>query len=472
MKAVFAIFYAETPHLETELELIVDLLAQGHEVHVLRCTGQLVSCMGNPKHRESGCLRCISKIDRALEGIASPRLTVEVIAPAQHDPRLPTQFGDINALKRYELDGINLGRAASSSVCASINKDAGVDTVRHATEVRLQLEAAFESFSAVHAVLSRVKPDRVYVFNGRFATVYPVVLAARALGIDYFTHDRGATAAHYLLRRNHLPHDLDISHEEMIALWEAAGPDRAEQAAAWYQRRRDGSEEAWLSFTKSQEVGLLPPGFDSMLHNVVVFNSTMEEYSSIAGRPDLVYEDEVEGFRQIAESLGARPDVHLYLRIHPHLKGIPRNDHYQLRAYAAVAEQVPNLTVIWPESVIHTYALMERCNTVLTFGSTMGAESAFWGKPSVLAGRGFYEGVGCCYVPTTHAEVVELLCRPDLTPRPGDGALVYGYWEANRGARYRHFSPTGLFTGRFEGETLDASVAVRVRAALLARLGR
>ena len=471
MKCVVVSLYAATPHLETDLEIIADLLAAGHSVHVLRCSGQLVSCLQNPRHRQSECMRCISKVDRGFARLASPRLTVEAIDPDPIDPRLPAVIENVDALKRYSLDGINLGRAASSSVCASTNKDAGVDTVRHAAEVRRQLEAAHQVYTATRKVLVRERADRVYVFNGRFATVYPVVLAARALGVEFYTHDRGASADHYLLRRDRLPHDLDVSHDEMVALWGDGGAEKSREAAEWYQRRRNGSEDAWLSFTKDQEAGLLPDGFDNAQHNIVIFNSTMEEYSSIEGRPDLVYEDEVKGLRQIAETLAERADVQVYLRIHPHLKGIPREDHYQLREYAKLDGRIPNLTIIWPESVIHTYALMERCHTVLTFGSTLGAESAFWGKPSVLAGRAFYERVGCCYRPMTHDEVIALLTYKNLAPLESQGALMNGYWEGHRGTLYRHFAATGLFTGVFEGQKVDASLSAKLTAAALGRIG-
>src|SRR5215813_12394491 len=66
MKALFVSLYAATPHLETELELISDLLDERSEVFVLRCTGQLAACVHNPEHKQGWCKLCVSKVDAGL----------------------------------------------------------------------------------------------------------------------------------------------------------------------------------------------------------------------------------------------------------------------------------------------------------------------------------------------------------------------------------------------------------------------
>lgn len=470
VKALFFAIYPDTPHFETELELIADLLQQGHEVRVVRCTGQLVSCLRNPEHREAVCVRCRSKIEQGLARLAHHRLSIEVMAPPEPPAELWRRFSSMDELKTFMFAGANIGRGACASSCVLTNKDTQLDPRVHASTVTAQLVSAYQMYEVARSAIARSRPECAYVFNGRFATCYPVILAARDAGIDFYTHERGATIDHYMLRRNALPHDLGVAHDEINALWEAAGTDREERARAWYGGRRDGAETAWESFTKAQHTGALPAGFDPGVRNIAIFNSTMEEYDTIVQDPS-IYPDEVAGMRCIAESLGNRRDLRLWLRVHPNLKNIPRVQNYQLRAYQELARTVPNLTVIWPESPVHTYALMEHADVVLTFGSTMGAESAFWGKPSVLAGRSFYERLGCCYAPRDHDELISLLVSP-LTPQRGDGVLRYGYWESVKGTLYRRFRATGLYTGRFEGEEVSPTLLARSVATALRIIGR
>jgi hypothetical protein len=259
---------------------------------------------------------------------------------------------------------------------------------------------------------------------------------------------------------------MGVADEEIRSLWAVGDEGRAAIARGWFEGRRAGMEVAWLSFTKNQQKGLLPDGFDRSVRNLAVFNSTIEEYDSIV-MDKFLYDDEVIGFRRVLESLRSRGQkVHVYLRVHPNLKNIPRDCNYQLADYTRLTQEHDNLTVIWPESVVHSYALLDACDTVLTFGSTIGAEATFWGRPSVLAGRALYERLGCCYLPSSHEDLIDLLSKP-LDPKPVATALPYGHWEATKGTRYRRFVPDGLFAGSFDGRKVLPTVRARLQAAAL-----
>src|ERR1043165_8741297 len=108
VKALFVSVYSDTPHFETELELMAELRDQGHEVHVLRCTGQLGACLKNPDHKLGVCRVCVSKIDQGLRTIDSAR--IHVMPAVSPDPRLPEAFSSVDELKTYTLDGAELGR--------------------------------------------------------------------------------------------------------------------------------------------------------------------------------------------------------------------------------------------------------------------------------------------------------------------------------------------------------------------------
>jgi hypothetical protein len=83
---------------------------------------------------------------------------------------------------------------------------------------------------------------------------------------------------------------------------------------------------------------------------------------------------------------------------------------------------------------------MEHCATVVTFGSTMGAEATFWSKPSILLGRAAYEGLGVAHEPRTYEEFEDLVLDSTLTPRGRLAAFKYGYWAAEAGDDVRVFA--------------------------------
>lgn len=469
MKALFVSIYADTPHFETELELMSDALDDGYDVHVLRCTGQLVTCLKNPSHKQHWCDVCVSKIDAGLATLGSVKL--HELQPVKMDPRLPTRFASVDELKSYKLDGAELGRGVYSTICGRANKDTRFDTRRYSILIRRELEAVYTIYANVRDTIARVRPDRVYVFNGRFGVCHAAIAACEQAGVTFFTHERGGTPEHYLLREGTLPHDLALNIAEIESTWAGGALDKEAIARRWFVERRNGVERSWESFTKLQTVGMLPEGFDPARKNIAVFNSTMEEYASIKGWESPLYEDEVVGLVRIVDDLAAQRGTHVYLRVHPHLKGIARNDNYQLRAYAELERRAKNLTIIWPESPVHTYELLDRCKIALTFGSTVGVEACFWGTPSVLAGHALYEKLDCAHVPASHAEVMKLLLD-EPSAKDQLGALKYGYWETVRGTRFRKFKPTGLYTGQWLGKPCRASLSSRLSSAVLNRLGR
>ena len=54
-------FALNTPHFETELEIIQKHLAAGDHVSVVGCNGELLACDVNWEHRYSDCVACMGR---------------------------------------------------------------------------------------------------------------------------------------------------------------------------------------------------------------------------------------------------------------------------------------------------------------------------------------------------------------------------------------------------------------------------
>jgi len=66
---------------------------------------------------------------------------------------------------------------------------------------------------------------------------------------------------------------------------------------------------------------------------------------------------------------------------------------------------------------VDSYDIVSAADVVLTFGSTIGIEAAYYGKPSILLGRAVYEDLGSCYVPSSHDELMKLLSSSGILPK-------------------------------------------------------
>ena len=466
---IFSPWARYTPHFETDLELIQKHLDAGDEVHFMGCDAELLSCDRNPRHDLVRCNMCIGRRDAGL-GIISGAVTRVPLYFLNDDDRgelaaLPKDFPGISELKEFRVDRFDAGYAVLSSMVSFLrDPDPFADENRGC--LHNLLVASVAVYRSFQNHLDRGKYDRVYIFNGRFAITRAVLRACQSRGIDCYTHERGHDHRHYALFPNTTIHDLDYSERAIRASWENAADseERDRIGAQFYHDRAKGREQAWFSFVQNQKAGLLPDGYDIDAENVVIFNSSQDEFVAIGDSwQNPIYESQELGVDRIAASLLDSPGIRLYLRVHPNLAKL---NNEQTRKIAGLSSN--NLTVIPAESTVSSYALLKNARKVITFGSTLGIEAVFWGVPSILAGQSLYRALGGVYTPQTHEELVEMV-RGELPPGPREPALMYGYHRATFGTPYRYYKPAGVFKGRFNGHAVRPDAA-RLGAAVLLKL--
>ena len=129
----------------------------------------------------------------------------------------------------------------------------------------------------------------------------------------------------------------------------------------------------------------------------------------------------------------------------------------------------PNLTVIAADSPISTYAMMRKATRVVSFGSATGIEATYWGRPSILGYRSYFDTLGSIHIPKSHDEMMRLIVSDDTPPADKRGALMYGHYMKTFGMSFRYNRPTGLMGGLFKGRHLKPHVAVRAAGWLLDR---
>jgi hypothetical protein len=213
----------------------------------------------------------------------------------------------------------------------------------------------------------------------------------------------------------------------------------------FYKTKLAGIDTSWHSFTKDQ-VDELPENWDTSKKNVVIFNSSEDEFASLGIEwKNTIYTSQIEGITNIVKGLSDMPNVHVYLRVHPNLRKVINDD--KKRLYNL---DFPNFTIITAESLISSYKLLLMSNVVLTFGSSMGIEATYWGKVSILAGTTLYKGLGATYEPQNHSEVIELL-RSELEPKDRTGALMFGYYYKSHGIPYKYYQSEDIVNGKFNG---------------------
>lgn len=458
----FAGYAYYPPILEMQLEVIEEHLQRGDDVTVLVCEGELAACDINPQHFADRCLHCRGRSRAGLRLLSAgarvesfERLTA---ADRAERDRLQTEFESVEALKAYRIGNFDIGYAVLSSVVTYL-REPDLDLQVHGDLIKRFMHAAWTVYRSMQHLLTQRPVDQVYVPIGRVAPLRGVLRACQEQNVECLIQQLGKDHEHYALFRNALFHDRQNTERLIREAWEtAASPQREEIAADWYRRRAGGYlPNLKEAFVAGQTPGQLPPDWNPARRNVALFTSSEDEFAAIGDMwHNPLYDTQMDGLRAIVDSLRDDPgDLHLYVRVHPR-----KGEKIDRRTAELLRWDEPFVTVIGPREPISSYALMQAAEQVLTFGSSVGMEAVFWGKPSILAGMCFYRDLGGTYVPRSHAELINLL-RQELAPQDVEPALVYGYYLATFGVPFRHWQPSGLKNGSFKGRPIRVDLPTR-----------
>jgi Capsule polysaccharide biosynthesis protein len=441
------------PHFETELEIAERHFAANDEVTWLACTGALPNCDFNTSGSQNKCEECLLRRNHGYS-MLSRRPQLLALRDCQPvDPEF-SRIRNVEELKAYSFEGFDIGYAVLSSLVSAI-RDPEPNLVEHRDLLDAFFQSAMSVFLTVRQFLETHPVDRVYVFNGRFATLRAVLRAAQQCDVDCQVHERGATLNKFELYDNHLPHDIDAIYRMINSSWNDESVDiqtKSDVGAKWFHDRRSRVETNWVSFTKIQQERQLPPDFDSKRRNIAIFPSSDDEFVAIGDSwRHTLYPTQVEGIKRIcSELLRRNSEIHVYVRMHPNMISVENRAKQEMLRLS-----FPNLTVLAPEDTVDTYALLDSVEKVVTFGSSIGIEACYWQKNSILLGPCFYQDLAGPRRPRTHDEVITAILE-DPTEISEIGALQYGYWMASHGIDFWYFEPESWYHGRFKGNVVYA----------------
>jgi hypothetical protein len=425
MKVLFFYIGTPSPILEIELELIKKHEKLGNIVHVVQCTGNLPNCHWNLDHNNSKCAVCRSQFKNGWNTLKMEANVILKHFPSVDSSRHLNFSGPLKSVKEitsYKYDNENIGYGTASSLI-SLKQDHRFDTIKHHNDVERSLRTSIEVYDALKKEIEEFCPDQVYLFNGRIGTHLPAKLICERLSLEYFSYEYARISNHYVLKKNGITHRglLVEQANEVRDCWTLE--DQAEGASLFKRMRYGDISGEFKNFLGLQEKNAMPHGFDYSKRNVVIFNGSLDEREGVEFCSNKLYQpDQTAGIARILASMASNSEFRFYLRCHPNMVGLPATNS-QLVDTRDIDSRFMNVVVIWPEEIVDTYALMEACEKVITFGSSVGLEATYWGIPSILADHSLWENFDYAYSPNTHEELISLL-QDDLQPKSPDEAVM------------------------------------------------
>ena len=439
------------PHFGIMLEEAESLCRDGHEVFFAYCNGISRYCICNFHGDPLVCRACRHCTRRMIKKYLSPSIRIIPLDRKPLDASALPEYRTVPEIKKIVYRDVYIGYGVMSNY-TSTTRDPEPDFTRPETRKYFDfaLHHARTLTDELHKLVDDVRPDTISLFTGRLIDNRPLFDIAQKRHIEVRNNEcigglRSQSEVKRIIYYDHLPHSIPYNTELLEKIWAMDNEPIAEKERKgrdFFERRRKGVPAGDRVYIGNQRKGLLPGDWDESKRNIVIFNSSEDEFSAVGREFDQysMFPSQFAGIRYILEQFPSE-EYHFYLRIHPNLRKVRFKYHTDLYA---LPERYRNLTVIGANDPCSTYDLMDAAEKVIVFGSTMGAEAAYWGKPVILLGGAFYYLLDICHTPK-RIEDIKGLVESDLEAKDPYNAIRYGYYLMNRDlltipARYIDYS--------------------------------
>ncbi len=429
-----------SPNLEVTISYTNNLIQQGNDITVLTCAGSKASCFYNPLQLPSTCVHCIRRTNDALSPLVGSYKHKETLKSGSYE----FSYNSTEELKAIKYKGTNVGYSALSSY-ASLTRSVDIDYNNHKTRRIIDgyLTTACKVADTTINLQEALLFDKFVLFNSRLNTYRSFFDIAIINKIPVTVVELNFNNQNAMIFENAMPHDISYNGILVESLFKKLGYEETEiRASEFFNNRAKSLFSNGKSYTKQQDKDLLPDGWDPSKKNIAIFNSSEDEFMAIGGNweENKLFNNQYDGLEFISK-YAKNNDAVFYLRIHPNLIGTQKSYLDKL-----VNLSNGNFIVIPPESKVSTYSLMFNCDSVITFGSSIGVEATYWDKPSILLGNCFHRHLDITYNPTSYQELLTLIesnlkpinnklgCLKMASHMINPGFKVQGYsYENNKG---------------------------------------
>lgn len=419
-----------------QIEEAIEQLNKGNDVTFLHCDESIRCCNYNRFFSKKQCRICkfFQKKHRRKylpEGIKQISikecLTEEMISISNQK----FQYNDVESLKNVTFHGIEIGLSTISSyISFTRNLHPQIDERSRAYFDKILTSQVLMTL-ALERIYEQEKFDLIIIHNGRFAIYKPFLNFAQNNNINYicteaFWDKDGKITKNYFY--NDIPHNISPYKKK----YDLALTDATERDIDWksigkdfFERRRNAQGTGDKIYTAGQNNLDFIDDWDETIENIVIFNSSEDEYYAVSGEFEKgkLFSSQLEGIKTIVEHYKDDESKHFYLRVHPNLMNVKYSYHLDLYKL-----DYPNLTVISADSPISSYALLDKADKVITFGSTMGIEATYAHKPSICLGPTIFDMLNVVYKPKSIEDLWNYIDNKNLKDIYSDKVLIYGYF--------------------------------------------
>jgi hypothetical protein len=350
-------------------------------------------------------------------------------------------FTDLGDLKKLEFQEIFPGAALANEI-TSVTKSRDFDFVKNLSLIEILLRSYLQIYSAVLIFIRENNIARVNVYNGRFLHERAVWDSAKKAKVEVVLFEN--IRDRYLQRKEGF-HDRINNQREMIKYWEASSlskKQKIEIGSIYFDELR-GKTNPFSTISVDK--------FKCKNPYLVYFSNSDDEAVGFWENWNETLGDQISCIKKIQAIVDNQEQVTLVIRLHPNLKN---KSHEQRMQWSRVRNSL-NSQVIAPDSQVSSYEILDGCIGSISFGSTLGLESAFSSKPHLLLADSGYDHLDVADKALSWEDVEKWIKNvhfysTDVLSKRKENACIRGLYLAEGGTKFKSSSLRQVGWGAWE----------------------
>jgi hypothetical protein len=454
LKTAFFQFASGSIHFATSLEILKDVSLAGDEVFYCLWGSETKY----PGRMSDGFESLTRKHPRVIEKLVKhAAVNVNFTSKIEFDHNWVSAMtinlsnvisiaSNISMLKNIDVLGVKPGAALANEI-TTLTKNRDLDLNKNKLLVRILVESYLQVYNAVTNFIIVNSVERIFLYNGRFLHERAVWDAARNQGVKVVLFE--TTRNRYFLREEGF-HSRTNNQKVMLEHWENSDLNlkkRIELGSRYFSELRSKSRPFFTDTKVDLKIG--KPYF-------VYFSSSDDEAVGFWDEWNEPLGEQIECVRKLQKIFDIQNRYELIVRLHPNLRN--KSDSQKLGWLTIKGSE--SSRVIGPEEPVSSYELLDNSVASITFGSTIGLESAFALKPSLVIADCGYDLLGVVDKAKSWADVSNWIFKnhkineQELLQRRNQ-ACIRGFFIATGGIAFKYTTLVDMGQGAWNATTFD-----------------
>ncbi len=418
------------------LDKAIDECRSNNIVYFLHCDSSIAICNDNITGDKRTCRTCCFFQRIYRKRYLPPNIHIlsvkDFITPdIIKQSNTSFHYNNSEEYRNITFHGVEIGTGAMSTYIYKTRNMNPLISVKSKPYFDKLLAMQVKLTLVIERIYLEKKIDKFIFHNGRFAQYKPFLNFCEINNISYICTESARDNNGNIYRDDYIncvPHCLEMVAVKILDCWNNSTLSNKEKeriGKSFFERKRDSQETGDSVYTILQKKGEILDDWNQSKENIVIFNSSEDEFCSISKEFDKkkFFPSQLDGIITIMEKYKNDDNKHFYLRIHPNLSKIKYKYHTKL-----LELDYPNLTVIPGDSVIDSYTLVDCSSKVIVFGSTIGIEAVYAHKAVINLGPSTYDCLDVAYKPDSLSELFNYIEDRQLPTKYNDNVLKFGFY--------------------------------------------